>query len=257
MTKRLMMIESVIDEELVKTINQVQQEKKERLEGIIHISESQIQKLATINDYVLREEVYQLLIHNKKLSYDEALSKATANIESKNNELIEVNKENLLKEISDEMHIAGVKTETIKEMIDGNIKNVEDFDTLRQKASKEIIGEKVRKETLKVISKTIKSKGFIVDKKNIKIDREKNEVKLIAKKASGERAEFRIYLDGKFIYKFDGYQGQACQEDLKPFMNDLSEIYDIKVVEKAEIWSNPDKNSSMKYQTINKNEGTN
>ena len=58
-------------------------------------------------------------------------------------------------------------------------------------------------------------------------------------------------------YKFDGYEGQACQEDLQPFMNDLADIYDVKVLKKTEIWSNPDKISTMKYQTINKNKGTN
>lgn len=257
MTNRLLMIESVINDELVKTVNQIQQEKKERREGVIHISKSKITQLSSIDDFVLREEVYRLLINKNDISYDEALRKAKEAIEIKNNELININRDILVKEISEEMHKAGVETKTIQELVGNEIKNVEEFETVRQKASQEIIGEKVRKETLKVISKTIKSKGFIIDKKNIKIDRVKNEVKLIAKKASGERAEFRIYLDGKFIYKFDGYQGQACQEDLEPFINDLDEIYDIKVVEKTEIWSNPDKNSSMKYQTVNKNKGTN
>ena len=77
-------------------------------------------------------------------------------------------------------------------------------------------------------------------------------LRFIAQKVSGERAEFRIYLDGKFIYKFDGYEGQACQKDIEPFMKDLADIYDIKVVKQVDNWSNPDKNQSMKYQTVNK-----
>jgi hypothetical protein len=36
-------------------------------------------------------------------------------------------------------------------------------------------------------------------------------------------------------------------------MNDLKEIYGIKIEKETEIWSNPDKNSTMKYQTINYN----
>jgi hypothetical protein len=89
-----------------------------------------------------------------------------------------------------------------------------------------------------------------VDKKNIKLQREKNEVVMIAQKASGERAEFRVMLDGKFIYRFDGYEGQACQNDIQPFMQDLEDVYGIKVTGREEIWSNPDKISTQKYQQI-------
>ena len=68
-----------------------------------------------------------------------------------------------------------------------------------------------------------------------------------------QKLNLRSNLDGKFVYKFDGYEGQACQDDIQPFMNDLEEIYGIKVIKQTEIWSNPDKNSTMKYQTINYN----
>ena len=47
---------------------------------------------------------------------------------------------------------------------------------------------------------------------------------MVAMKASGERADFKIYMDGKFIYDFHhGYKGQACQKDIEPFMKDLEE----------------------------------
>ena len=61
------------------------------------------------------------------------------------------------------------------------------------------------------------------------------------------------FLDGKFIYHFHGYEGQACQKDIEPFMQDLEEVYGIHVTKQTEIWSNPDKNSTMKYQAINTN----
>ena len=99
----------------------------------------------------------------------------------------------------------------------------------------------------------IKQRGFIVDKKNIKINRESNEVVMVALKASGEKAEFRVFLDGRFIYDFRGYEGQACQKDIEPFMKDLEEVYGIHVTKSQEIWSNPDKISTMKYQTFNTN----
>lgn len=257
MTNRLMMIESVIDEELIKTVNQLQKEQKEKRDGMIHISQEQIRQLSEIEDFALREEVYRLLVENNKIDFNIQINKAEQNLEHKNNEILQIKKQQLVADIQKDLKDADVEEDIINDVVSKDINAISDLQSMKEDASKEIIGEKVRKETLKIISKTIKSRGFIVDKKNIKIDRKKNEVKLIAQKASGERAEFRIYLDGKFIYKFDGYEGQACQEDLQPFINDLADIYDLKVLKQTEIWSNPDKISTMKYQTIDKNKGTN
>ena len=92
-----------------------------------------------------------------------------------------------------------------------------------------------------------------MDKKNIKIKRDTNEVIMVGLKASGEKAEFRVFLDGKFIYDFRGYEGQVCQKDIQPFLNDLEEVYGLHVTKTHEIWSNPDKISSMKYQTVKTN----
>ena len=104
-----------------------------------------------------------------------------------------------------------------------------------------------------IIIDAIKKYGFIVDKKNVKIKRDTNEVILVALKASGQKAEFRVFLDGKFMYDFRGYEGQACQKDIEPFMHDLEEVYGIPVTKQIEIWSNPDKISTMKYQAMNTN----
>jgi hypothetical protein len=87
----------------------------------------------------------------------------------------------------------------------------------------------------------------------VTINRESNEVVMVPLKASGEKAEFRVFLDGRFIYDFRGYEGQACQKDIEPFMKDLEEVYGVHVTKSQEIWSNPDKISTMKYQTFNTN----
>lgn len=44
-------------------------------------------------------------------------------------------------------------------------------------------------------------------------------------------------MDGKFEYCFDGYEGQACQKDIEPFMKDLEEVYGIKVLNQTELWA--------------------
>jgi len=256
---RLNAMEDLINDELINAANQLQDNRRNADAGILSINQNIIKQLETIVDFMLRESIYQVAIqseHHKK-SWKELQA---LGIERLNNQItasVTNHKEQIVLELKRELKEAKVDDKTIKEITNNKITSASDIANMRTKATSEIISENVRKETLKTIMKTVETRGFIIDKKNIKIDREKDEVKFIAQKVSGERAEFRIYLDGKFIYKFDGYEGQACQKDIEPFMNDLADIYDIKVVKQVDNWSNPDKITSMKYQTVNKNKGTN
>ena len=256
---RLNAMEDLIDEELISAANRHEQNLKNQQVGMINISQDVLKKLETIDDFMLRESIYQIALQkeNSNKSWSELQLLGKKRLDAKLETSLEKHKDNIMMEITQELKDAKVDDQVIKDITSSKINNISDVETIRNKATSEIIGETVRKETLKVIMKTVETRGFIVDKKNIKIDREKNEVRFIAQKVSGERAEFRIYLDGKFIYKFDGYEGQACQKDIEPFMKDLADIYDIKVVKQVDNWSNPDKNQSMKYQTVNKNKGTN
>ena len=156
--------------------------------------------------------------------------------------------------IREELEAARVERGTIEKVMNGGDGSPEEqLTAIRTAASDEIVGEKIRQKSLKIIMQAIQARGFVVDKKNIKIKRDTNEVVLVALKASGEKAEFRVFLDGKFIYDFRGYEGQACQKDIEPFMHDLEEVYGVKVTSQQTIWSNPDKISTMKYQSINTN----
>ncbi len=256
---RLNAMEDLINDELINATNRLQENIKNKEQGIISISQDILKKLETIDDFMLRESVYQVAIQNENSgkSWAELQKLGKQRLESQLETSIEKHKKQIMLDIKQELKDAKVDAQVIDSISSTNIQSVADVETIRNKATSEIIGESVRKETLKVIMKTVETRGFIVDKKNIKIDREKNEVRFVAQKVSGERADFRIYLDGKFIYKFDNYEGQACQKDIEPFMKDLADIYDIKVVKQVDNWSNPDKNQSMKYQTVNQNKGTN
>ena len=256
---RLNAMEDLIDDELINATNKIQENLKNKEQGIINISQAIIKKLDTIEDFMLRESIYQVAIQseNSNKSWIELKELGKKHLDAQLESSLQKHKGQIMSDIKQELKDAKVDDQLIESISSSKIQNISDVETIRNKATSEIIGESVRKETLKVIMKTVETRGFIVDKKNIKIDREKNEVIFIAQKLSGERAEFRIYLDGKFIYKFDGYEGQACQKDIEPFMKDLADIYDIKVVKQVDNWSNPDKNQSMKYQTVNKNKGTN
>jgi len=254
---RLNAMEDLINDELINATNQIHINIQSKERGIVSLSQEIIKKLETIDDFMLRENVYQVAIQDTNIHkpWADLLELGKERLLTLMNASISKNKDKIMMDIKNELREGKVDEQVIETMTSSKIQSPADIEALRKQATSEIIGETVRKETLKVIMKTVELRGFIVDKKNIKIDREKNEVRFVAQKVSGEKAEFRIYLDGKFVYKFDGYEGQACQRDIEPFMKDLADIYDIKVVKQVDNWSNPDKNQSMKYQTVDTNKG--
>lgn len=217
----------------------------ERSNGVITIDEQTQKLLDRIQDVALRQFVYIAYLKDNTLSGDALLKAGQA--------LMGQTYESRIQEeqakIRAEMEAARVDKATIDKVVTEGKTIAE----IRENATTEIVGEKVRQKSLKIIMDAVQKRGFIVDKKNIKINREKNEVILVALKASGEKAEFKVYLDGRFIYDFRGYEGQACQKDIEPFMKDLEEVYGIHVTKAQEIWRNPDKISTMKYQTFNTN----
>lgn len=217
----------------------------ERSNGVITIDEQTQKLLDDIQDVAFRQFVYIAYLKDNRLSGDALLKAGQA--------LMEQTYESRMQEeqakIRAEMEAARVDKATIDKVVTEGKTIAE----IRENATTEIVGEKVRQKSLKIIMDAVQKRGFIVDKKNIKINREKNEVILVALKASGEKAEFKVYLDGRFIYDFRGYEGQACQKDIEPFMKDLEEVYGIHVTKTQEIWRNPDKISTMKYQTFNTN----
>ena len=220
----------------------------ERSNGVITIDEQTQKLLDGIQDVELRQFVYIAYLKDNTLSGDALLKAGQALM----GQTYESRMQEEQVKIRAEMEAARVDKATIDKVVTEGKTIAE----IRENATTEIVGEKVRQKSLKIIMDAVQKRGFIVDKKNIKINREKNEVILVALKASGEKAEFKVYLDGRFIYDFRGYEGQACQKDIEPFMKDLEEVYGIHVTKTQEIWRNPDKISTMKYQTfnINKNE---
>lgn len=214
------------------------------------------QRLQEVNDEILKSFIYLEWLDPRNFGKDFNEIKLLSQAKLKNGaeNYYKTEGQKIISKIKDEMREARVGEEVIEELTSSsNNYSSAIVADIRKKATEEMVGETIRKKTLKVVMECIESKGFIVDRRNIKVQREKNEVLMIAQKASGERAEFRVMLDGKFIYLFDGYEGQACQNDIQPFMRDLEEIYGIKVTGSQEIWSNPDKISTRKYQQIKTN----
>ena len=244
-TGRLAEMRALLDSLLSESLAANQARMIDRANGVVRLDEATKAFLDTIDDEILRQFVYIAFVRDSSLSGAPLLEAGKALM----NETVESRYEKEAELIRAELAAAKVPTETVEKIV-GTGKPLTE---IREAATTEIVGEKVRQKSMKLIMKAIAERGFIVDKKNIKINRETNEVTMVALKASGERATFKIFLDGKFIYDFRRYEGQACQKDIEPFMTALEEVYGIHVTERQEIWSNPDKISTMKYQAMNTN----
>lgn len=243
---KLAVLDQLVDENLLLLGEKSKERLLDETHNIKHISQSVLDKINSIDDVSLRELAYneakksvgenidfEDILKKAKEGYDILLGKKTAQV---------------IDDCRAELKKNGVSSDVIKD--DSSL------DDAVKTANSAIIEEKVRKETILVILKAIRDRGFIVDtKKNLKIDRDRNVVKLVALKPSGQRAEFEIQINGKFMYRFEGYEGAACNKDIEPFMDDLENVYGIKVLHEDVQWSNPDKISTQKYQYANVNKG--
>ena len=243
--KRLVEMRALYQGLLESSIEENQKRLREKANGVVTIP-TEIQKfLDSIQDETERQFTYLAYLKNDTLSGDDLIR---AGRELKN-ETYESRIEKEREKIRRELEAARVEKTTIDKVVTEN----KPLSEIRSAATEEIVGEKVRQKSLKIIMSAISARGFIVDKKNIKINRDANEVILVGLKASGEKAEFRVFLDGRFVYDFRGYEGQACQKDIQPFLDDLEKVYGIHITKTQEIRSNPDKVSTMKYQAVKTN----
>lgn len=253
-SKRLIEFQSLLYTLLGESIQEHQRKLREQNNGVVTVDSRTQTLLDGIGDEVLRQFTYFAYLSDNTLVGDKLLQAGQTLMEQTVNQTYEQRYEQERAKIRAELEASRVAPETVDKVLDEAQGTAQEkLTVIRQNATAEIVGEKVRQKSLKIIMDAIKQRGFVVDKKNIKIKHDTNEVIMVALKASGEKAEFRIFLDGKFIYDFHGYEGQACQKDIEPFMHDLEEVYGIKVTRQTEIWSNPDKISTMKYQALNTN----
>ncbi len=251
---RLIEFQSLLHTLLGENIEESYRKMYEKNGGVVTIDSATQSVLDGINDATLKQFSYLAYIKDNTLAGDKLIAAGKELMDEALNSTYESRYEQEVAKIRAELEAARLDTETVERvMSESKGSACEKITSMRGAATQEIVGEKVRQKSLKIIMKAIAERGFIVDKKNIKIKRNTNEVIMVAIKASGEKAEFRVFLDGKFIYDFRGYEGQVCQKDIEPFMHDLEEVYGIHVTKQTEIWSNPDKISTMKYQAINTN----
>ena len=252
---KIVEMESLLNQLLGNKLEEQNERLKELASGKVRINLETQLKINEIENELIKQYVYLAWVNHPEENFERLYDIAIADKEMADNKQYEIAERDKIEEIKSDLRNEKINEKTIEKIINVNEGSARDrIHKARELANAEIVGEKVRKESVKIIVKAIKARGFVVDSKSIKIDRENNLVNIVAQKPSGAKAEFKIFLDGKFEYRFDGYEGQACQKDIQPFMKDLEEVYGIKVVKQTELWlGNPDKISTMKYQTINHN----
>lgn len=249
-SQKMVEYEGLLSTLLVETLQSNYQKLLYKGKGVVKVDDVVQSFLDGIEDETLRQFAYIAYLRDTSLR-GEALLEAGRILVGKT---YESRLEEERSRIREDLKAARIEVSTIEKLTKTSVGTAkEQIAEMQAAATTEIIGEKVRQKSLKIIMQAIKARGFVVDKNNVKIKRDTNEVIMIAQKASGEKAEFKVFLDGKFIYEFHGYEGQACQKDIGPFMKDLEEVYGVHVTKQTEIWSNPDKISTMKYQAINTN----
>lgn len=246
--ERFVVLDKLISQELYESGSRVMERLHDKAHGVLNLDEKTLEEINKIEDVALRELAYNQYVNSQKSNL--TLESVMEEAKEQYNNIIEEKKDEVIAEYKKELKSKGISSEVITSnmTIDEASKAVYQAKT----------DEKVRQETLKIIIKTLRGRGFVIDtKNNLKIDRESNIVKLVALKASGQKAEFEIHLNGKFMYDFDGYEGQACKKDIEPFMEDLKNIYDIEILHEEVIRENPDKIQTKKYQYLDTKKGRN
>ena len=209
-----------------------------------------IEKAKEIKDVPLRELVYRELLKPASMytKFENIVGKAERRI----SKLLVKGIEETKKECKRMEEENNIDAEFTNEYYTGK-GIVEDMyvETIRR-----IIEERTRNATIKAIVKAIRETGFVIDSKNsIKIDRRRNVVKMLAKKPSGQLAEFEVQLDGKFMYHFEGYEGGTCSNDIEPFLQVLEDIYGIHVVKEKVHYDEPLKELKHRQYFEDSNKG--
>ena len=167
-----------------------------------------------------------------------------------------VAKEALSEQVIARLKKAGVATPAIAEILKSSSQGM-DVESLVAAATEASLRERTRKKAVRAIRAAIQKQGFRVDARTgIRIDREKDVVRMLAIRSDGKRAEFEVRLNGSFMYRLDRYEGMACEKDSSEFLKILEEVYGMDVRKRTVVWENPDKNRKkhMQHARVRKQE---
>lgn len=206
-------------------------------------------ELKKIKEEIFQDAILDINVLNTKINY--AIKEAGAKLAEWKEEKLKENRLSIIKEkienIKDQLKSSSIEEKVLLEKrlnelannLDENIDN--EINDIQKEIDQTIIDENIRREAVRAVVKQLKSQGFTVSSNIMLVKNEKeNYVKLHASMPSGKKAICNLTSDGKLIYKFDGYDGMTCLNDLTKFKVDLERIYSIKLSDEKVLWSNPD-----------------
>ena len=205
--------------------------------------------LAEVEDGLLKQYIYLEWLNDRGADFDTLKTRGSAAMNGETDRFFEQSRDRQLDSLKAEMKQAGVAPEKIEQIVSDNASGTakEQLISAREKASDEIVDETVRKKTLGIIREIIAKHGFIIPKGGVKIQRDVDEVVVVAQRPSGETAECRISLDGKFIYHFSSADGVGCVKDASQFEEDLETVYGIRIKSRETLGGNPERHSAKAY----------
>jgi len=104
-------------------------------------------------------------------------------------------------------------------------------------AASAVLDERVRREVVKGLLKTLKDMGFVVAVPRLDDGR----VVLEGRLASGRRARFEVSLDGEMAFDLDGYEDRTCADDMEKMETTLRDRFGVRLGPPQVVWKNPDR----------------
>lgn len=253
---KLDILPQMIAENIFSNMEKYQQElRNSGRDKTVSLTEKDVKQLESIADIGLRECVYRELMTDSHSSFDEAFNAAEKIYKERTDRLLESGREKILGRMKKDLEKHNLDTSQIDHIIREGIPLTEKVaEEISHSVDESIRNELQRKKAIGIILRAIRKRGFIFNpQQGIKLDRERNVVKIAVKRTDGRQVEFEVYLDGHFMYHFEGYEGMACTKDESPFINDLENVYGMKFSERHIEWENPDKLQNKKMQVMHRN----
>lgn len=119
-------------------------------------------------------------------------------------------------------------------------------------ANEIVVDENCRRATVRAILESLQKTGFVVGTPQ-RLQGDKDEVVISARKPAGAEAVFRVMGDGGMTFKFDHYEGSRCKSDIDQVLPMLQEVYGVKLSNERLLWENPDRLSQSKQPMDNGN----
>lgn len=97
--------------------------------------------------------------------------------------------------------------------------------------------ERVRKEVVRGLLKTLRDMGFVTVGPSLV----EEVVILEGRLPSGRQARFEVRVDGRMSFDLDGYEGRSCAEDMEKVEQAMRDQFGVSMGPPQVVWKNPDR----------------